>query len=531
MYVKLRKSFISQFLVRSLVIFSVYFVLWSFFWNLGQSGVIIGISSILFLPAGLRFAALIFLPYKYWSLIILAELLSNLLFTEFVFIDSFLDVIGLWLLPCSICGVVIYGFRRFTLDPNFSTPQSTVLLISCMFLVSFLIGASNNYQLHDAFVDSIFDIAVFKSLTAFVFGDVIGILVILPVVLWIKSRQENTLRTSKEPSYFNIFLVTVPILVLLYLSLVYLDSNYSKIVIMFVVVIFSYFYKIMGAIFSIYLNVICILLFAYSEPFVDSILVNQTFLVTLSCLSLFLASIATQNTELQDHLMSNNKLLVEQRQNLSDSLEDNRNLTQQVMHIQETERKRIARDLHDDIGQNLTAISLELKMLKKRVVFDDSQNSFVAIKTILKNINQTIHRLMNALHPRILDEFGLFEALSNGDIKDILDKSGIVFTLTTDGDVKNIPNQLALVIYRVIQETANNTVKYSYASHFSVSIILQGGDLYLTISDDGKGISENKSQGLGILGIKERIFAIKGSHRLTSNQSGTEHVIQIPLKG
>ena len=222
---------------------------------------------------------------------------------------------------------------------------------------------------------------------------------------------------------------------------------------------------------------------------------------------------------------------------LFETNERNKFLRQRLLQIQEEERRLLSRELHDELGQTITAIkAVAVSISNKTALEKRFINS--GVKTIVKysdHMYQVAKNMMQRLRPSILDEFGLIKALQNM-VDEWNDNQDNIFC---DFRFSNIPDNLSeslkISLYRIIQESLTNALKYSKATKITVKVIRSDHDdmnnIELEIYDDGVGIDDaNIKPGLGLLGMKERVEMHNGIFEFSSSQSnGFRISIVIPV--
>ncbi len=204
-----------------------------------------------------------------------------------------------------------------------------------------------------------------------------------------------------------------------------------------------------------------------------------------------------------------------------------------VLEAQENERRRIARDLHDGIGQRLSGLKLAWQKLINDMGRNDSDGSdrLAQLTTILDETASEARNLSHRMMPRILNESGLAPA-----IEDMLAKSlgtaGIQYEFETFRLKERFPEKIEISIYRVVQELINNIIKHSGAKLVSAQLFTNKGFLILIVEDNGKGIEAgSKGEGHGILNIKSRIAAIRGEVSYDPGPgSGTVATVRVPIR-
>jgi PAS domain S-box-containing protein len=211
-------------------------------------------------------------------------------------------------------------------------------------------------------------------------------------------------------------------------------------------------------------------------------------------------------------------------------------LTARLFHSQETERRRIARELHDEVGQALTGINLTLETVEK-VAVKEPDRLKAYILEIKKQINRTyqeLRRLSHRLHPALLSDLGLEPAL-DAYLKNISEHSGLPIDFTMTGFGKRVNLDIESVLYRLAQEALTNTLKHACATRFKLSIIKSYPNIIFLVQDDGIGFDAKKYMGnspaLGLLSMRERAAMLGGNFTLrTSKGAGVRIRIEIPIK-
>jgi len=228
--------------------------------------------------------------------------------------------------------------------------------------------------------------------------------------------------------------------------------------------------------------------------------------------------------------------LLKQSQHMEEQL---RRLSRQILSSQEEERRRISRDLHDEVSQVMTGINLHLATLKKETTTNtkDLKRNIARTQRLVENSVNIVHRFAGELRPPALDDLGLFPAL-HSHIKDFAKQTGlsIRFTSFTRGRIEKLDNVNRTVLYRVAQEALANVAKHAKANLVTVSIRKLRGVIRMEIKDDGKSfqmqgtLPARKKKGLGLLGMRERVEMIGGCFAVESSPGkGTTIRADIPL--
>ena len=202
-------------------------------------------------------------------------------------------------------------------------------------------------------------------------------------------------------------------------------------------------------------------------------------------------------------LEEKSKILQEKRESLS----------QQLLSIQEDERKRVARYVHDEIGQQMASLKISL---------ESQNNSISRSLDQIQGLIGTSRKIAKELRPAQLDLLGLKEAIQTL-INDSKSNSGIEFTFSVNLPT-NLSQKLSDTIYRVIQEGIENSVKHAYATTINISITENNSIIEISIQDNGIGIEEkdfNKEGSFGLIGIEERLVPFNGEFSIKSTSPGT----------
>ena len=225
---------------------------------------------------------------------------------------------------------------------------------------------------------------------------------------------------------------------------------------------------------------------------------------------------------------------------LAGALSENRRLAQQYVQVQESERRALARDLHDELGQYLNAIKLDAVGLRERVRGDPA--ALATASQMIGNIDQvqgTVIGLIRQLRPAGLDEFGLAGALEQcvNEWRRRLPRT--VLELAIDPDLGDLDEVHRLTLYRLVQEALTNVARHSQASRVDISVSAQPGtppggrSIVARIADNGTSTkADDSSSGLGLIGMRERVEALGGTLELSQPpQSGFIVLARIPVQG
>jgi len=200
-----------------------------------------------------------------------------------------------------------------------------------------------------------------------------------------------------------------------------------------------------------------------------------------------------------------------------------------VIQATEEERKRISKDLHDGIGQQLSALKMALSNMASNTSDEDQQEDLEIIIDQFSKSAEEVRQVSHQMMPRTLMDYGLVNA-----IEDLLQNSFKFSDIKYDFEhrliVERFDERIEISLYRVLQELINNIIKHSQASEISVQLIQNKGKLLLFVEDNGKGMNNDASDGHGLLNIKSRLDMVKGTVNYEpSPSSGTSATISIPV--
>jgi PAS domain S-box-containing protein len=221
---------------------------------------------------------------------------------------------------------------------------------------------------------------------------------------------------------------------------------------------------------------------------------------------------------------------------LEASYEAVRKLTGHLQNIREEERAHMAREIHDELGQQLTVLKMDISWLNKKI--DTSNEPVVGQKmkdllSMLDGTVKTVRRISSELRPSMLDDLGLAAAME-WQLSEFEKRSGIRTSFDDPTEDIILPEAVKTCLFRIFQESLTNVARHANASTIHVDLHLGDSDLILQISDDGKGFDKQKISGkrtLGILGMRERTSMIGGSYEIKSSPGkGTIVTVSVPLE-
>jgi PAS domain S-box-containing protein len=221
------------------------------------------------------------------------------------------------------------------------------------------------------------------------------------------------------------------------------------------------------------------------------------------------------------------------QQQLTHSHNQLRQLSAALQTIREEERAYIARELHDDLGQILASLRMDLSLLQKSDAASSQNVKLMqGMESNLLTAITSLRRIATNLRPRALDEGGLYFALQ-GLRDDFVERHGIPVALFADEAELRLDDAASTAIFRIVQEALTNIARHADASHVTMNLYRLNGELLITIRDDGRGITAGdmeKAQSLGLIGMRERVWAMNGEINISSDEPpGTLIEIVLPI--
>ncbi|WP_424407171.1 signal transduction histidine-protein kinase/phosphatase UhpB [Pasteurella sp. PK-2025] len=451
----------------------------------------------LFLPFALRLGLCLHLRPTLWLAPLLAES-TVLLFVSFA--EHTQAYLPLLLLSAVSFPIV------FLIQPYYQGNQGFKLLLQGILALSLsLLNALVLFCLNAPFA--------YSMLVSFT-----GALLLLPMCyllqdfLFARQWVPLTARVIHHPITLRSKHIVVYTLLLILNILIqtYLPEEFNRFSLFFLaipIILLAYYYGWQGALLGSLINSVALI--ASTQHFSHLDLTDLLLsLCTQTITGIFLGLAIQRQRELNQHLGM--------------ELKRNRSLTHQLISSEENIRKELARELHDQIGQNITAIRTQANILKRLNPQAREQQSATMIEQLSLNIYDSVRGLLNRLRPRVLDDLPLQQVLQN-----VLDELGLAQQHIHCQFEWHNPQHLSLdplleiTLYRLYQEALNNIIKHAQASEIHIAIHI-GQQVILSIQDNGKGFDpEQPVSGLGLRGMQERVALIGGEFHLRSKMAST----------
>jgi signal transduction histidine kinase len=222
------------------------------------------------------------------------------------------------------------------------------------------------------------------------------------------------------------------------------------------------------------------------------------------------------------------------KETLRRSKEQLRDLASYLQDVREQERTRIAREIHDDFGQSLTILKMDLSWLKKHMFQDqpEVQNKIDSMFNVIDASLQTLHTVSSELRPVILDDFGLESAIE-WQAEEFQNRTGVRCRVYSSVADLNLTKEQSTAVFRIFQETLTNIMRHSGATEVDVRLEVNEDTLVLEVADNGRGITEDEisnSRSFGLLGMRERLYPLNGQVDFIGHpDKGTRVIVRVPI--
>ena len=479
-----------------------------------------------YMPTGVRLAAMLILPIRFWP---------TLLFTEFVchrFITVYYGSFSLPpLLPALTKSAMIYMlYSCFTLPAKLWIKKVDLSNVKyCLLMLIALFGqcivAATNLTFFVKFYNNVpFDRKA-EIWLSFVTGGAIGGLLLAPLILGAyQFIQDKNYKVHSKAAYC---LSGYAILLLATYNYLQNDPGSLYVVIalaLMPVLMFAYSFGWQGALVATTLTNLFLAASVYGHSGTLTMQQIQLFVIVLNISALLFGAVISNQQALAASLQASNNQL--QKLALH-----NQQLANRFINVQEHERKAVSQELHDDIGQIVTGLKSELKVMAATSKDEQVLQQLPRIQKATSAIYDSVYRLMHRLRPRLLDEHGLYNTLTSGELVIALHNAGINYRYDIQVELSDLQQDIQTTVFRVCQEAFTNVIKHSAATTCALSIHQQGNTLTIRIEDNGRKQSntQHESGHFGLTGIEDRVSALNGNFDFELSVQGCCLNISLPV--
>ena len=214
--------------------------------------------------------------------------------------------------------------------------------------------------------------------------------------------------------------------------------------------------------------------------------------------------------------------------------EDLQHLSANLLNAQDGERRRIARELHDGIGQYLAAIKMSFDVaISEDPRLDGNRGPLQDCRQLLERCTREVRTMSHLLHPPLLEEMGLASAVP-WYVEGFTERSGIGVELEMPSEFSRLSQPVEMVLFRVVQESLTNVHRHSGSKSATIRLLVHSDHVELTIQDQGKGlgglVADPATTGVGIAGMRERVRELGGKFEINSGSQGTRITVSLPLQ-
>lgn len=505
-----------------------------------------------FFPVGLRSVMFLLLPFRYWPALFLAnewgagiykaiywqqEWLSNFdgNYFKWVFNQALNPFDITYRQHWALIAIALLKYK--VKEISFTKLKSFIyILIVCSLYRVYesihIVFTSTSYQ-------AIPNERKFEMILGHFLGGFVGITTMMLTIFlvfraWQSRHQIDFIKAKNGFIQLSLLMIMTLLLFIIQPHTLYLMRILAIIPLVYFLVKFGWF-----GITSCALTFNCLLfthLFGVNET--NILVENQIYIISYALTALLLGALYEEQQTAQKEIVQSNEKLSSSNKELTSLTFKVQNLAKQLVSVQEKERHYLSQELHDEVGQNISALKLELKVLDKKLAKQNVELSTKQLDSVSNHIYDSVYSVLNWLRPRALDDMGLHQCLMGNYFKDRLAKANIDYQPTIDNNVEEIEDNLRVAIFRITQEAITNTIRYADASLFIIKCHLNNGSVALTLIDDGKGFdtdirSKNSDSkgGFGLTGIEDRVYALGGTISISSfSNKGTKIFISWPLK-
>lgn len=486
------------------------------------------------LPFGLRFGALLLTPVRRWPWLLGLELGASAVLE--IHHDASLGWLGFLLgdLPDPlIVATGLWLLRKANLHPSLRVPEDvTRLLLSAVLIVTATtaIDAALLALMHQATPST----PMVEALGLDLLSNYLGVLLVVPVMIMLARARPG--RRMLAHLIMDGLLVMLPSMAILLMLSEHASPQpqFARVLSLAPVMFFAFRHGWRGASLAMITTSMGMSLVDYvvGQPMPSAS--GYLFLAVAGTGALMLGSATDALRRSSERVAEQNVYLAAVNRRLDQLARQLRDAARGNLQAEESQRRYMAAELHDELGQNITAIQTHIKLAQGRLKAVGMEDVGHSVNAILGHMRRALHRLLDDLRPAVLDEFGLLRALEEGPIRDLLDAAGIVYVTDMYGDPRLLDDDTRTAIYRLVQESATNTVKHAQASQFRLRLRIgerHGTPLaLLDIRDDGVGLPGTIPRGgRGLQGMRDRVTSLGGLFRLRQASSGVH--LRILLRG
>lgn len=485
-----------------------------------------------YLPAGLRLGALWVAPRRLWLGLMVTEWLALLILSLASGYDP--GSVGLWitlLLPWPCYALAAYLLRPTHSDLGLSAPAVMARLLAAglfgaLLLAPWLARFHPQSSAQGDLLAGSFD---------FLLGDMIGVLMLAPAMLLLARRGFAS--AAQRAALRDIAIYLLPLL----LAAAVLTSMAPRIapiafLLTFAPLLYLAFrHGCSGATLALPCVGVSVEM-GHSLGLDFAVPALQLALVAIGFGTLMLGAAISALRESHWLLAERNRELLQKNNTLYGLAGELRIMAQQLTRLQEQGQRELAAELHDELGQSITAVATRAALAERGCDDPTMRQALHALRAQIRALHDSLNRALRQLRPLILDNYGLRRALADGPLRDLAEDAGLDYRTHFTGEIDDLDEDTTTAIYRICQEAVTNCVRHAHAHLFILDLSVQwvhdGRWLWveLELADDGSAVVNAKPSpgtGLGLAGIHSRVLALGGDYCYEPGPSGTRHHVLI----
>jgi glucose-6-phosphate-specific signal transduction histidine kinase len=485
-----------------------------------------------YLPAGVRFAALWVLAPRRWPWLFVADVAAHA--TLHLHLDLYSNAMAFALATFAPWWSQALAIRVMRRGEIYAAPESPARMVATLGAMALAALLNAGVQSSAGLIEGITPVQQWgDTLTRRFIGNYIGMLVLAPLAFqFLPTRLAEEGRRRMLLELVLALLSSVAILTSLQ-SWNAQIADFASVVALAPMLYMAFRFGWRGAAWA--LSALSLGMHA-SHSWIDlpvSREAQQLFVALTGSIALTLGASLGSLRRMNAALGERNRQEKEINARLAAQAAELRDLSRRLVRAREDEQRRLAYELHDELGQTITALGAQVGLLART---SDSAGILAAIqaqRALVQDIQGSLRNVLQGLRPAVLDRFGLESALREGPIRSLLDSEGIAYELRLLGPVDRLGADAASAVYRICQEAATNCARHARAGRFvaqvDVASIWSGGlEVHLQLQDDGTGFDQDAVQDPlrnGLRGIRDRVLALAGEHRCESGVLGTRHTV------
>lgn len=489
-----------------------------------------------FLPAGLRLAALWLLPARRWAWILFAEVLVAcflVLTTGASLLDP--NFIALSFAPLLVYALALYMVRGSEPGPALNTPRNMLILSACGALSALLVSPILSFFYRsDSFTAIDFDPGTWGSIFAFVYGDLIGQLILAPLLILVLSADRQGLR---EPRLWFLVLLA-GIGTSLVLTLLHFRHELAPFLLLLVftpmfMVAFLRGWK--GAALSVALTGVLLEAYLHFNPLPLELIVMQLAFALISAGSLVLGAAMSALRDSHKDLQLQHRNMGQMNLRLLNAGEELRHVSQRLVRLEEQGQRELADELDVELGQSLHTLGTHLGMAVRTVKEQETLKMLFSIRDKTREMEDSLRRVLRQLRPKALDNKGLKEAINNGPLHEVLDDAGIALETDFTGNLQGLHEDEKTAIYRICQTVTRQAIGMHGLKKVRISVRVSDAvesdyDVALDI-EMSPILAERRQQQIAPLkAVQDRVLALNGEYEVSLNQESLLHRIAFQQK-